>query len=122
MIGDDHMIIQNNLVLGCIGPISLEYLTHTLYWIDNCGGRTIRSITISGSQIISNRPIIRPETSGSSQGLTLYKDIVYWTETNKVYGFNVTAGGSAVLVLQGSQRNTFEGVKIVQPLSQPEGT
>ena len=115
------MIIRDGLIQGCIGPISLEYLSHTVYWIDNCDN-FIRSITISESQVISNRPIVRPGITEFSHGLTLYKDIVYWTETNKVYGYNVTAGGDVELVQSGSQLNGFRGVKIVQPLSQPGGT
>lgn len=116
--GDDHTVIRSNLGERCTGPISLDYFTQTIYWTDNCD-YVIRSITVSESRVITNEPIQRPV--GSALGLTLYKDLVYWSERTGVFGFNVSVGGNPELVQAGSSRVTFAGLKIVQPLNQPEG-
>ena len=118
--GDGRETIVGTLGRGCIRPIALDYFAQVVHWIDNCDF-SLRSATIIGNQINGNVRISRTGDQGSSLGLALYEDILYWSETANVYGVNKTTGIQVELVQAGTTSDPFKSLKVVHPNNQPNG-
>jgi len=116
--GDDRRVVVPDLNGRCLGPLAIDYTEQTIFWIDNCDF-TVRSVNISNAGFTTNEPILRP--SVSSLGLTVFSNILYWTETASVYGVNRSDTDDIQLVHSGSTSNPFRGIKMVHPDNQPDG-
>lgn len=95
--------------------LTLEYTQQTLYWIDTNQNR-IESSTVDGS----NRRLISSDRTGSPFGITLYRDILYFTEREEVKTVP-SSGGIVKIIIDNFCAKAF-GIVVVSAERQPAGT
>ena len=114
--GDAIWTLQNNV--RCVWPLTLNYYTHTVYWIDYCNIR-LESVRMEGSPEKNSLPVSNVELS-LSFGITDFEDFLYWTQSNTVLSINKTAG-LVEEVYSSSSGEGIDGIKLVHPSKQPPG-
>ena len=106
----------------CIWPLTLDYSSYTIYWINYCTFR-LESMSMDGS--MEKQSLDVGEVYFSS-GITQFKDEIYWTQRrntiSSVLSVNKTHGEDVKLVFSGSSTLRLGGIEVVHPSRQPSGT
>lgn len=102
----------------CAAPLTLDYSTHTVYWIDYCSYR-IESLNMNGDSSTHSTPVSK--TIVFPSGITQLKDMIYWTEPTQIFAQNKTRGESVVQLYRGYSNNKLGGLEVVHTSKQPPG-
>ena len=105
--------------LGCVWPVDLEYISHTLYWADSC------SFTLKSEMLLpsngSDPPPLSMTGVSFSRGITHYQDVLYWSDSLRAYAVNKTLGEDPVLVFRSTSTLPMRGLEMISSEKQPEG-
>ena len=102
----------------CNWPITLDYSTHTIYWMDYCLYR-IESLNMNGDSSTHSVPVRK--TILFSYGISQFEDMIYWTEPTKLFGVNKSTGQPIVELYRGYSNNQLAGLEVVHANRQPPG-
>ena len=116
--GDGREVIRQEPQDSCVYPLLLEYITHTIYWIDTCAF-FLKSVRMDGS--LSSNEVNIARNIQRSTGMTLLHDSLYWTEPLDIYTTNITTGTPVHHLFQSTQFQSLGGIEVVHPDKQPNG-
>ena len=102
----------------CNWPITLDYSTHTIYWMDYCLYR-IESLNMNGDIVTHSIPVRK--TILFSYGISQFEDTIYWTEPTKIFSVNKSTGQPVVELYRGYSNNQLAGLEVVHASKQPPG-
>lgn len=97
-------------------PLTLDYSSHTVYWIDYCSYR-IESLNMNGDSSTHSAPVSK--TIAFPSGITQLEDMIYWTEPTQIFAVNKTRGEPVVQLYRGYSNNKLGGLEIVHTSKQP---
>ena len=100
----------------CAAPLTLDYSSHTVYWIDYCSYR-IESLNMNGDSSTHSAPVNK--TIVFPSGITQLEDMIYWTEPTQIFAVNKTRGEPVVRLYRGYSNNQLGGLEIVHTSKQP---
>ena len=113
--GDNRATFHGDL--DQIGAMSVDYATHTLYWISQFTYE-IEAIRLDRDASTHSYPFSRPIFFASA--MAIYQNLLFWAETRGVYRANMDVEDDIVqMFATGSTRAT--GVQVVHPSQQPLG-
>lgn len=113
--GENHETFHGDLF--CIQAMSVDYRTHTLYWINQCTYE-VEAIRLDGDASTHAYPFNRPIFFASA--LAVYQNLLFWAESGGVYRANRDVEDDIVRMYATSGTRAT-GVQVVHPSQQPQG-
>ena len=116
VLGESRETLVENL--ECIWPVTIDYTTHTLYWVDTCE-YVFQSLTLTGDRESHSYPFDINVYFVNS--VAMFKDNLYWVEPTGIYTIQFSGEGYENIVRSSSTRRPLH-VQVVHPSQQPPGT
>lgn len=115
IMGSSREILRNDL--QCIWPVTIDYSTHTIYWVDYCV-YAFESLRMDGDRFSHSYPFDKTVFFVSS--IAKYGNNLYWVEPDGIYTISLS-GGDYITLMESSSTMRPLSLQVVHPSSQPPG-
>ena len=114
--GDSHSTFHRDV--SCVTTMTVDYTSHTIYWIDQCTFQ-IQSLRLDADS--STHSLTLDPSIFFPTGLSVFQDVLYWTAWSGVFKANQSDDNPEMELIfsTGSTRPT--GLRVVHPSQQPSG-
>ena len=114
--GDDRSTFHTDI--QCALAMSIDYASHTLYWIDQCNF-AIEALRLDGDSSTHTYPFNALIFFPSS--VTVYHDLIFWAAASGLFRANQSDSGSGSVQIHTTVNTRATGVQVVHPSQQPPG-
>ncbi len=104
---------------NCIRSITLDFVTQSVYWVDNCFNK-LESVRIVGEStsnvlVVQLQPLL-------SRGISIFESYLYWTAVGRSNFISRLdrSTGSTVTQVSNTILKQINGIEVIHPSRQPD--